>query len=156
MASNPHYPLLKSAMPENPDATPPASSRFASPAVRSALSALVALIFYAAWAAWANRMHDVSMVLRASATQGLYSAAVTLVMTSMVEGLYRGQAPRVIRFIRAVVATVITLVASSTAVHWLVGTAETLMTVLPSWFFGSLYACVYALGLFRAEARRRV
>ncbi|MEM1114376.1 MAG: hypothetical protein AAGI11_20860 [Pseudomonadota bacterium] len=136
------------------DVTAQGPSLLASPAIRSALSALVALVFYGAWAAWANRMHDGSMVLRASVTQGLYSAAVTLVMTSMVEGLFRGQLSRIFRFVRAVLATVVTLVASSTAVHWLVGTEEIVMTVLPSWIFGSLYAVAYALGLYRADARR--
>lgn len=124
----------------------------ASPALRSAFSALVALVFYGAWAAWANRMHDPAMMLRASATQGLYSAAVTLAMTSMVEGLFRGRAHRWLRLLRAVGVTVVLLVATSTAVHWLVGTEEILMTILPSWIFGSLYALAYALGLLRTEA----
>lgn len=140
-------------MPKRDGDNPPVLSWMNSPVFRSALSALVALVFYGAWAAWANRMHDTSMILRASATQGLYSAGVTLIMTSMVEGLFRGPARRFLRLARAVAVTVLVLVASSTAVHWLVGTEEILMTVLPSWIFGSLYAFAYALGLFRAETR---
>ncbi|MEM1264361.1 MAG: hypothetical protein AAGH76_18320 [Pseudomonadota bacterium] len=126
----------------------------ASPLVRSLCAAAVAFAFYALWAAWANRMHDVSMIRLASLTQGSYSAAVTFVMTSLVEFLYRGDSGVGFRVARSVAITIILLVTSSVAVHLIVGTAEVLATVLPSWLFGSAYALSYALGLARAERRR--
>lgn len=123
-----------------------------SPLLRSSLAALVAFTFYAAWAAFANRMHGMEMIVMAAMTQGLYSAAVTFVMTSLVEILYRGGGPRRWRLTRCIGVTVLLLVVSSVGVHLIVGTAELLATVLPSWVFGSAYAVAYALGLARAEA----
>jgi len=124
-----------------------------SPVFRSICAAFVALLAYGSWAAWANRMHGLDMMLRGSATQGLFSAVVTLAMTSLLEALYRGTGSRRQRFVRAIACTVGLLVISSTGIHWLVGTKEILVTVMPGWFFGSLYAVTYAVGLSRAEAR---
>jgi hypothetical protein len=123
-----------------------------TPLFRSICAALAALLVYGSWAAWANRMHGAEMMMRASATQGFFSAVVTLTMTAFLEALYTGAAPRMQRLIRSVVSTIALLVVLSTGIHWLVGTEEILITVLPGWIFGSLYAVVYALGLSRAEA----
>ena len=125
-----------------------------SPLLRSIAAAAVAFVFYAVWAAFANRMHDDAMILTAALTQGIYSAAVTFTMTSIVELLFRGKGTRRMRLTRCIAVTIVLLVASSVGVHWLAGTAELLATVLPSWIFGSAYAVVYALGLARADAAR--
>ncbi len=140
---------------ETRNATGDVSDLLASAVIRSILSAGIALVFYGAWAAWANRMHEMGMIVRASVTQGLYSAAITLVMTSLVEALYRGDAPRASRLFRAIAATVVVLVLFSSGIHLLVGTQEIFMTVLPSWVFGSLYAGAYAVGLSQADMSER-
>ncbi len=123
----------------------------ASPRARAAVAASVAFLFYAVWAAWANRMHDPASIWTAAITQGAYSALVTLLMTSLVELLFRGRGRIRWRLLRCSGATIAILVVSSVAVHWIAGTAEILMTVLPSWLFGSLYAVAYGLGLAKAE-----
>lgn len=132
----------------------PIARLLSSPLARSLCAAAVAFVFYAIWAAWANRMHDTSMIRLAALTQGSYSAAITFVMTSLVELLYRGNASIRLRVIRSVAATVVLLVVSSVGIHLVAGTAEVLVTVLPSWVFGSAYAFSYALALARAERRR--
>lgn len=124
-----------------------------SPVLRSIVFAGVAFFFYAAWAAWANSMHGQEMALRAAITQGTYSAVVTLVMTSLLEMLFRGGAPVFWRALRAVLVTTLVLMASSVLTHMIAGTLEIIMTVLPSWIFGSLFAVTYCLGLARGERR---
>ncbi len=122
-----------------------------SPVIRSLLAATVAFTFYGAWAWWANRMHDPPARQLAALTQGAYSAAVTLALTSLVELLYRGRLSRRLRLARCIAGSVFLLVVSSIGIHLLAGTAELLLTVLPSWIFGSTYAVVYAFALTRLE-----
>lgn len=144
--------IRESGMENSDELRPVAWYSFRSPVFRSLCAAFIALVAYGIWAAWANRMHGAEMALRASATQGLFSAMVTLVMTSFLEALYRGSASRMRRLLRATGSTIALLMVSSTGIHWFVGTQEILMTVLPGWIFGSLYAVTYAVGLSRAEA----
>ncbi|MEL6868786.1 MAG: hypothetical protein AAFO81_03205 [Pseudomonadota bacterium] len=124
---------------------------FRTAQARTLAASGIAFVFYALWAAWANRLHEPSAIAMAAATQGLYSALVTAGMTSLVERLFRGAWQLRWRVLRCTTATLTLLIVSSLGVHWLAGTAEVLVTVLPSWLFGSLYALVYALGLARAE-----
>ena len=108
-------------------------------------------MFYAVWAGWANRMHGPASVGMAAMAQGLYSAVVTAGMTALVERLFSGTHNRYWRVLRCTLATLAALVVSSLAVHWVAGTEEVVMTVLPSWVFGTLYALIYALGLAQSE-----
>ncbi|MEL7311295.1 MAG: hypothetical protein AAFN07_07290 [Pseudomonadota bacterium] len=117
------------------------------------IAATIAFVFYALWAAWANRQHGAGDMALAALVQGGYSAIVTLGMTSLIEWLFAGSGSLWQRELRCVSGTVLLLVFSSTAVHLVAGTAELLMTILPSWVFGTLYALVYARGLVRASRR---
>ncbi|MEO0973249.1 MAG: hypothetical protein AAFX85_09150, partial [Pseudomonadota bacterium] len=122
-----------------------------SPWIRSAVAASVAFTCYAAWALWANRTHPPDARHLAAVTQGLYSALVTLLLTTLVEWLYRGHLTRTWRLTRCILGSVVLLVVSSVAVHTVAGTAELWLTVLPSWIFGSAYAVLYAVTLWRVE-----
>ncbi|MEL6448841.1 MAG: hypothetical protein AAFQ62_12900 [Pseudomonadota bacterium] len=126
---------------------------YQSPVLRAALAALVAFTFYAAWGAWANREYGTGSMVLAGLTQGAYSAVVTLAMTSVIEWLFAGDGTIRRRQTRCVGVTVAALVVSSVLVHLIAGTAEVILTVLPSWVFGTAYTIAYAQGLARAERR---
>lgn len=126
---------------------------YQSPALRAVVAASVAFVFYAAWGAWANRAHGTGSMVLAGMTQGLYSAVVTLAMTSVIEWLFAGRGTIRRRQTRCVSVTVAALVVSSVLIHLVAGTAEVILTVLPSWVFGTGYTMAYAQGLARAERR---
>lgn len=89
----------------------------------------------------------------AGLTQGAYSAVVTLAMTTVIEWLFAGDGTIRRRQTRCVAVTVALLLASSVLVHVVAGTNEVVLTVLPSWVFGTAYTIAYAQGLARAERR---
>lgn len=124
-----------------------------SPAVRAVVAASIAFAFYAAWGAWANRAYGSASMVLAGLTQGGYSAVVTLAMTSVIEWLFAGDGGIRVRQMRCVAVSVAALVVSSVLVHLIAGTAEVVLTVLPSWVFGTAYTVAYAQGLARAERR---
>ncbi|MEM1439199.1 MAG: hypothetical protein AAGF61_09495 [Pseudomonadota bacterium] len=124
-----------------------------SPVLRALAAATVAFVFYAIWGAWVNRSHGAESMLLAGLTQGIYSALVTLAMTSVIELFFAGAGAVRTRQFRCVTVTIGLLFVSSVLVHVVAGTAEIVMTVLPSWVFGTAYAIAYAHGLARAARR---
>ncbi|MEL6948661.1 MAG: hypothetical protein AAGM16_00875 [Pseudomonadota bacterium] len=129
---------------------------YRSPVLRAAGAAAVAFAFYAIWGAWANRSHGFDSMVLAGLTQGIYSALVTLAMTSVIEFLFAGAGAVRTRQFRCVAITVGLLLVSSVLVHVVAGTAELIMTVLPSWVFGTAYVIAYAHGLARAARRSNI
>ncbi|MEM8548266.1 MAG: hypothetical protein AAGF46_08910 [Pseudomonadota bacterium] len=119
------------------------SSRRKTSKFRIIASTLVALTFYTLWGVWANRDFGPQAMLLAGVTQGVFSALVTLCMTHFLEQLLAGTGSLWQRRLRAVSITTLALVLLSLVAHWLVGTEAVIMTVLPSWVFGTLYAIAY-------------
>jgi hypothetical protein len=128
--------------------------RFQRPAwgtrrARSLASAIAAALLYGAWAFVVNTGHGVPRALRAGLTQALLSFVQTLLMTLLMETLFR--LPRR-PWVGGVLAASGALVVASTVsvtVHVVAGTPELLQTVAPVLSLGALFFVLYSLNLLR-------
>lgn len=111
--------------------------------LRSLLSATIGLIGYGAWAWYANSGYGEAAALKAAITQGSYSFSITLVLTLLMEYLYR----RSQSVLLTALPTSLMLYISSYTVNYLAGTPEILMTILPGAIISTIYAIAYSLGL---------
>lgn len=110
----------------------------------------VAFLAMGGWAAFANRAHPMPSPLLAGIVQGSLSAAITLVLKRMVEGVAR-------RFsgIAALVLPPLIAIALSLgilgAIHTAAGTPEILATIALPMSVTALYSTIYALALWRGR-----
>lgn len=117
---------------------------------KSLLSASAGALIYGAWAYWVNMADGESMAIRTGAVQGSFSFVLTLVMTLLLEGLFRlfGQSRR------AAVLSLITvsafLFSTAYSLQWLAGSQAILMTILPGYLIGTGYAAAYLWSLLRS------
>ena len=122
-----------------------------TPLLRSTLAGLAGFFVYGGWAAFANAEHGSDIAMRSGLVQGSYSLALTFAMTYVTEYIF-GRT-------RALVATTFLVSAilflSAYSIHWLVGTPEILMTILPGYVVGTIYTVVYIIGLKAADGDRR-
>lgn len=128
------------------------SALLSRPWFRILLSGLAGFAVYGSWAGYANLAHGAEVALRSGLIQGSYSLALTFATTLLMERLYR-----LLQQLRAAVPLTIVLTGSLLLIlpmfiHWLAGTPEILMTVLPGFAIGMVYTSVYVLALARANA----
>lgn len=120
-----------------------------SPLGRSFLAGFAGLIVYGGWAVYANASHGDTVALRAGVVQGSYSLLLTFVMTLATEGLYRALSLVYGGLYWLMMIVCLSLFTTAYGIHYLVGTPEILMTILPGFVIGSIYTLVYVLGLKR-------
>ena len=87
--------------------------------------------------------------MRAGVVQGSYSLLLTFVMTLATEGLYRALSLVYGGLYWLMMIVCLSLFTTAYGIHYLVGTPEILMTILPGFVIGSIYTLVYVLGLKR-------
>ena len=118
-----------------------------SPWIRSLLSSIAAFVIYGGWAYFVNRSHDESLAQMIGVVQGGYSFGLTFVMTLVTEWLYQkfSNQTHQVRYVMVTVCTALFIM--PVTIHWMIGTPEILMTILPGFVIGSIYTWVYVLGL---------
>lgn len=118
-----------------------------SPLVRSSIAGLAGFFGYGGWAVFANIGHGMSIAVRSGLIQGTYSLILTFAMTLVTEWLFR----RLVGFPFGATLTVVlissVLFTTAFSIHYLVGTPEILMTILPGFFIGLVYTSAYVVGL---------
>ena len=119
---------------------------------RSIVSGLFGFLAYGGWAFYVNYAHGLDAATKAAFTQGSYSFIVTLVMTLLMEYLFRLLSNPGLRFCVTFFGTCAVLYSSSWGVNVLAGTPEILMTILPGVVIGTVYTFVYTLSLARLQA----
>lgn len=100
------------------------------------------------WAVFANRAHEMPAPLLAGIVQGLATAAITLVLKTIVEGLFtraRGWPRLVLPPLAALVTSGVLL----TVIHTLAGTPALLATISVPLTVSTLYSVSYTIALSR-------
>lgn len=119
---------------------------------RSIVSGLFGFAAYGGWAFYVNYAHGLDAAAKAAFTQGSYSFTVTLVMTLLMEYLFRLLANPMLRFCATFFGTCALLYSTSWGVNVLAGTPEIFMTILPGIIIGTVYTFIYTLSLVRLQA----
>lgn len=120
--------------------------------IRSVVSALLGFLAYGGWAFYVNYMHGLEAATKAAFTQGSYSFTVTLVMTLLMEYLFRLLSHPTLRFFATFFGTCAILYSTSWGVNALAGTPEIFMTILPGIIIGTIYTFGYTLSLARLQS----
>lgn len=125
----------------------PSPSLTLSPHFRRTLAASAAAVAYGLWAFAVNRDDGLSSALNAAVAQGGYSFLLTLTLALLIEHLQRLFGTSIAALIATVGLTCILLFGIAFVLQWYIGTVDVLVTILPGWVIGSLYAaaCI-ALG----------
>lgn len=120
-------------------------------AVRMAVSALFALLAYGAWAYWVNRGHGHQPAILAALTQGGYSLLLTLILSLVIEYLFRCLRALPLGSYLLGLVTCLVLYTVSWAVNYWAGTPEIVMTLLPGAIIGTVYTWTYIATLRRLQ-----
>ena len=129
------------------------------PSLLGVLSACFAFLFYGGWGYWVNLGYGHEMALKVFMAQGSYSFILTLIMTMLIEGLYRlftcrgsrDQWSRSRVDWSTILSSCFVVFSGSWLVNVFAGTPEIFKTVLLGYMFGGLYTYVYVLGLSRRK-----
>lgn len=147
-----------------------------TPVQRSLISAFTGFVGYGAWAFAVNQMHGWQAGVKAAGVQGSYSFAVTLIMTLLLESVYkrlfayyainktdtqknsasvRCSTQRIAKkpAIFTVVIVCLILYSSSWLINYLAGTPEIFNTVILGYIIGTVYTVLYTRELFRNSLR---
>ena len=120
---------------------------------RSLISSLAGFLFYAVWAFLVNIMHGHQAALKAALVQGLYSFLITMVMTLMLEALYRLLLKLTGLYWFSAFVTVVFCCLPVFIGSWILnlaaGTPEVFETVILGYVIGAIYSCSYVLGLVK-------
>lgn len=122
--------------------------------IRSLISAIIGFIFYGGWAYFVHFDYGVVIAAKAFLTQGLISFSITLVLTHFMEKIYHWiTMPRLAYWFTAISATIFVAFISC-SINMLVGTPETLLTVLPGIVVSAVYSFSYTKALSAIRKRR--
>lgn len=130
-----------------------------TPLQRSLVSALVGFVGYGVWAFMVNQMHGWQVGLKAAVVQGSYSFLVTLLMTLLLESIYKrlvifrsnrkssvGDSTRLAAICTIVIVCFI-LYTSSWLINYIAGTPEIFHTVILGYIIGTVYTVLYTIKL---------
>ncbi len=109
------------------------------------------LLFYGSWAFWVNLEHGLMAATKAAATQGGYSFTITLVLSLVIEWLFRLMKhmpfyPFWVGFIACIL-----LYSTSYGVNALTGTPNVILTILPGAAISTIYTVLYIVTLKRLQ-----
>ena len=104
------------------------------------------------WAAFANRAHGPEHMALAGAVQGALSGAITVFLKRSLE-LMAARLPLALAWIVPPLVTCSAVLVILRLVHALAGTPEIWKTIAVPYAVSSIYAWVYAFGLFLARRR---
>lgn len=120
---------------------------------RAARMAALAAVIYATWAFIANVSHGAWIAARSAGAQALWSAALTLTMSTLMEWSAVRARARGIRVLWAAAPAIALAWVGPPTVHWLIRTPEILRTIIPGITVGTLFSLAYARGIERAIHR---
>ncbi len=110
----------------------------------------VAFLAMGGWALFANRAHAFPAPLVAGVVQGALSAAITLVLKRMIEGL-AARLPGLAALVLPPVTAIGLSIALLTTMHGLAGTPEILATIIVPVSVTALYSSLYSATLWRSR-----
>ncbi len=116
---------------------------------KSLLSATAGALIYGGWAYWVNMSDGAQMAITTALVQGSFSFVLTLSMTLILEYLYRFLGPGTGAVVGTTAAVSAFMFATAYSLQWLAGSSEILMTILPGYLIGTVYAASYAVSLER-------
>lgn len=108
------------------------------------MAASAAALGYGAWGLWVNFAAGTSNATIAAVTQAVYSFALTLFLSLLVEMLQRVIGVSTRGLVTTVIAASASLFVSAFLLQWSVGTQHVVLTILPGWIIGSAYVVGYA------------
>lgn len=117
---------------------------------RSLFSALAGFIAFGAWAWFVNREYGPEVGVKAWWTQGSYSFVLTLIMTLIMEAVFK----RSKSVVKTAVPVCLGVYATSWSVNWLAGTPDILQTIAPGAVISTVYTVTYCLGLRKLALAR--
>lgn len=120
--------------------------------LRLATMTIIAFTLWSAWSFYANYSHGFSTAFVAALAQGIQSAVSTLFGSALIEWLYRKL--KTIRFSLLWVTAIATTCSFTFmySVHWVVGTPEILLTIMPVTTMALFYCFSYTLSLTKPVA----
>lgn len=121
---------------------------------RSLVAAVLAGSVYAVWAYLVNDSHGVEAGTSAAAVQGGYSFGSALATTLLLDWLRGALGPSRSAGSLTVFLAFALLTSTGALLHWLAGTPEILVTLMPGMAIGTSYSAIYVFAL-NARARRR-
>lgn len=124
-----------------------------SPLLKSLASASAGALIYGSWAYYVNADAGSEMAVRTAAVQGSFSFVLTLSMTLMLEYLYRHLGPGKQAALATTALVSAFMFATAYSLQWAAGSNEILMTILPGYLIGTVYAGTYAWSLLRGSTQ---
>mgnify|MGYP000300643463 CR=1 FL=1 len=110
---------------------------------RSLATAFAGFVGYGAWAYYVNAEHGMWVGVKALFTQGGYSFTLTLIMTLIMEKLYKKTG----RVLATAIPICFGVYLTSFSINALAGTPNILQTIAPGAFISTVYTFVYLLSL---------
>ncbi len=108
---------------------------------------MAGFLVYGGWAYFVNQSHGQQAGINAGLTQGSYSFVLTLSTTFLMEHLMLMLAEvRGRKLITIGVTSAITL-GIAYLIHWLMGTPEIWLTILPGFAIGTAYTVTYVMAI---------
>jgi hypothetical protein len=111
-----------------------------------------AVVAMGGWAAFANRAHGIEPMALAGAVQGALSGAITFFLKRSLEAM-AARLPLAAAWIVPPLVTCSVVLVVLRVAHALAGTPEIWKTIAVPYAVSSIYAWVYAFGLFLARRR---
>lgn len=121
----------------------------ASALQKSLLSATAGALVYGGWGYYANSAAGAEMAMRTGVVQGSYSFVLTLSMTLLLEWGYAAMGRTRNGAVTTLVVVSALMFATAYALQYFAGSEAILMTILPGYVVGTIYAAVYLGSLHR-------
>lgn len=112
-------------------------------------AAIVACLGQGSWAAYANHGFGARAALRASATQAIYAFLGAAFMTLLMEWLFSLPRRRAARFAAATLGSMAVMTTILSTLHWINGTPNLALTMIPSLVIQVVYSTLYTASLLR-------
>lgn len=117
-------------------------------AQNKAVHAVGGFLLMGGWAGFVNRTHPMPDPLIAGAIQGVLTAAITLFLKTLIEGIFaRSGSWR--RFVLPPLSACMISAVLLTSIHTLAGTPEVLATISVPVTVSTIYASLYTIALSR-------
>lgn len=113
--------------------------------------ACLGFLFYGAWATWVNWPHGEWVAWRSGLAQGVMSFAVTLGGVLLMRALFQVPGPVWLRTACAALGSLAAIYAGILSVHFVLGTPEVFLTLLPGLPVTIAFCLVFSISLARFD-----
>lgn len=115
--------------------------------LRLILPAIMGFVAYGAWAYFANDEFTTEVALKAAMTQGSYSFIITLILSVLIEYLYKRLNKINHHHWWVISISCLLLYSSSWFVNFIAETPNIVMTILPGAMMSTIFTVVYVFNL---------